>query len=114
MLGVVLAVNLRMLGVMKNVSFVALHKLLPWGILGFGINVFTGITEPWSLVVAGFMSFPLLRSYARLWQAGYSWRDVLHRPPAPDAIPVPVSRTASMVVLPSRLSATSTCPPAGV
>jgi len=43
LLGVVLAVNLRMLGVMKNVSFVALHKLLPWGILGFGINVFTGI-----------------------------------------------------------------------
>ena len=43
LLGVVLAVNLRMLGVMKNVSFAALHKLLPWGILGFGINVFTGI-----------------------------------------------------------------------
>ena len=31
-----------MLGVAKNISFVALHRLLPWGILGFGLNVVTG------------------------------------------------------------------------
>ena len=43
LLGVVLAVDLRMLGVMKSVSFTTLHRLLPWGILGFGINVLTGI-----------------------------------------------------------------------
>jgi len=42
-LGVVLVVNLRILGVMKNVSFAALHRLLPWGILGFGVNFITGI-----------------------------------------------------------------------
>lgn len=43
LLGVALVVSLRMLGVMKNVSFAALHRLLPWGILGFGINLLTGI-----------------------------------------------------------------------
>lgn len=43
LLGVVLVVNLRMLGVGKNISFAAVHRLLPWGILGFGINVVTGI-----------------------------------------------------------------------
>jgi hypothetical protein len=43
LIGVVLMVDLRMLGVMKNVSFPSLHRLLPWGILGFGINVMTGI-----------------------------------------------------------------------
>lgn len=43
LLGVVVVVNLRMLGVMKHVSFAALHRLLPWGILGFGINLITGI-----------------------------------------------------------------------
>src|SRR5437867_134514 len=43
LLGVVLAVDLRILSVMKNVSFAALHKLLPWAILGFGINVITGV-----------------------------------------------------------------------
>jgi uncharacterized membrane protein len=41
-LGVALIVNLRMLGVAKNISFAALHRLLPWGILGFGLNVSTG------------------------------------------------------------------------
>ena len=42
-LGVALVVNLRMLGVAKNISFAALHRLLPWGILGFGLNVSTGL-----------------------------------------------------------------------
>jgi uncharacterized membrane protein len=41
--GIVFLFNLRMLGVMKNVSFTALHRLLPWGILGFGVNLLTGM-----------------------------------------------------------------------
>jgi hypothetical protein len=41
--GVVLLVNLRMLGMMKNVSFAAVHQLLPLAIVGFGINAFTGL-----------------------------------------------------------------------
>ena len=43
LLGVVLLVDLRMLGVVKNVSFVTLHRLLPWGILGFALNLATGM-----------------------------------------------------------------------
>jgi len=41
--GVVVIVNLRMLGVITNVSFASLHRLLPWGILGFCINLLTGM-----------------------------------------------------------------------
>jgi uncharacterized membrane protein len=41
--GVVLLVDLRMLGFMKGLSFSALHRLLPWGVLGFGVNVITGM-----------------------------------------------------------------------
>jgi uncharacterized membrane protein len=41
--GVVLLVDLRMLGFMKGISFTALHRLLPWGVLGFGVNVLTGM-----------------------------------------------------------------------
>lgn len=41
--GIVFFVNLRMLGIIKNVSFNALHRLLPWGIVGFGINLLTGM-----------------------------------------------------------------------
>jgi hypothetical protein len=43
LLGVVLIVNLRMLGVMKSVPFPAFHAILPLGILGFALNVFTGM-----------------------------------------------------------------------
>jgi uncharacterized membrane protein len=43
LMGVVFIVDLRILGAMKNVSFVAVHRLLPWGILGFGLNLFTGM-----------------------------------------------------------------------
>lgn len=43
LLGVVLLVDLRVLGVLKGVSFVSLHRLLPWAAFGFGLNVVTGI-----------------------------------------------------------------------
>jgi len=51
-----------------------------------GINIATGIDQPWFLFPMFGMGIGLLRSYATLWQSGYSWRDVLSRPPAPDAI----------------------------
>jgi uncharacterized membrane protein len=41
--GVVLLIDLRMLGFLKGISFAALHRLLPWGVLGFGVNVLTGM-----------------------------------------------------------------------
>jgi uncharacterized membrane protein len=43
LLGVVLVVDLRVLGVMKGVSFKSLHRLLPWAALGFGVNIGTGM-----------------------------------------------------------------------
>jgi hypothetical protein len=41
--GVVFLVDLRVLGVMRGVSFASLHRLLPWAALGFGVNVVTGM-----------------------------------------------------------------------
>ncbi len=41
--GTVLAVSLRMLGAIKMVPFSAVHRLLPWGVLGFGLNLITGL-----------------------------------------------------------------------
>jgi hypothetical protein len=43
LIGVVLLIDLRMLGVMKGVSFSSLHRLLPWAILGFALNDASGI-----------------------------------------------------------------------
>ena len=46
----------------------------------FGINVATGLDTPWFLFPTFGMGIGLLSNYARLWQSGYSWRDVLTRP----------------------------------
>jgi hypothetical protein len=43
LMGVVFLVDLRVLGVMKGVSFASLHRLLPWAAFGFGVNVVTGM-----------------------------------------------------------------------
>src|ERR1700730_9888491 len=40
---VVFLVYLRVLGVVKGVSFASLHRLLPWAAFGFGVNVITGM-----------------------------------------------------------------------
>ena len=42
-MGVTLLLDLRMLGLMKSVPFAALHRLLPWGVLGFFVNTLTGM-----------------------------------------------------------------------
>ncbi len=43
LLGVVFLVDLRVLGLMRGVSFASLHRLLPWAAIGFGVNVITGM-----------------------------------------------------------------------
>jgi hypothetical protein len=55
----------------------------------FALNLATGINSPWFLFPAAGMGIGLLGNYAKLWQSGYSWRDVLNRPPAPDAVQAP-------------------------
>jgi serine/threonine-protein kinase len=45
-----------------------------------------GPQHPWFLIPAAAMGMGLMKRYSDLWQAGYSWRDVLHRPDAPDAV----------------------------
>jgi hypothetical protein len=41
--GVAALVDLRMLGMLKSVPFHALHRMMPWGILGYGLNTITGM-----------------------------------------------------------------------
>jgi uncharacterized membrane protein len=43
LIGVLLLVNLRMLGLIPMLSLGAVDRLLPWAVLGFGINVITGM-----------------------------------------------------------------------
>jgi serine/threonine-protein kinase len=66
----------------------------------FGINVATGLDTPWFLFPTFGMGIGMLKNYARLWQSGYSWRDVFSRPPAPDAVETLMTKGAR---LPRRL-----------
>jgi hypothetical protein len=83
--GVLLAVNLRILGVMRQVPFSEVHRLLPWGMLGFGANLITGmmffVGQPgqyvqnvpfyWKtgfLMIAGF-NFLYLTVFKKAWAA---------------------------------------------
>jgi serine/threonine-protein kinase len=66
-----------------------------------GINVATGIEQPWFLFPMFGMGIGLLRNYATLWQSGYSWRDVLRRPPAPDAVETTRVKGRGVAVLPT-------------
>jgi uncharacterized membrane protein len=50
LIGTIGMFDLRLLGMAKRVPIAALHRLIPWGILGYTINVITGsmflLTEP--------------------------------------------------------------------
>jgi len=50
LIGVIGMFDLRLLGMARRVPIAALHRLVPWGVLGYIINVVTGmmflVTEP--------------------------------------------------------------------
>lgn len=50
LIGTVGLFDLRLLGLGKRIPIAAMHRLVPWGVLGFGINAFSGLsflmTEP--------------------------------------------------------------------
>jgi serine/threonine-protein kinase len=65
------------------------EKFVRWAAISVGciaLNLVGGFGTPWSLFVSAAMGWGLLTSYSKLWQSGYSWRDVLARPPAHDAV----------------------------
>lgn len=41
--GPLLIINLRLLGVLKGISFGSVHRLLPWSMLGLTVNLITGM-----------------------------------------------------------------------
>jgi hypothetical protein len=84
--GVVLLLNLRVLGLMKAFAYTEVHRLLPWGMVGFALNLVTGmmffIAAPdqyttnapfqWKIVLVVLLGVHLLyfTSYDDAWQVG--------------------------------------------
>jgi hypothetical protein len=84
--GVLLAVNLRVLGVARQVAFADVHRLLPWGMLGFGVNLVTGmfffVGQPGQYV--GSSPFYWKIAFLMIAGANFLYLTVLKRPWAAD------------------------------
>lgn len=103
--GVVLLLNLRVLGMMKSLPFTDVHRMLPWGMVGFAMNLVTGmmffIAVPgqytanapfqWKILLLAALGANLLyfTSYDTSWKVG---RDE-------DASPLTKVMAASAIVL---------------
>jgi serine/threonine-protein kinase len=79
------------------------NAFVNWGAICGGLMLLDGVFQggglSWSLVPTFFWgAFGVLPQFWRLWEAGYSWRDVLHRPAAPDgaAARLGLSRRANL------------------
>jgi hypothetical protein len=75
------------------------HRLATYAAVNGGlllINIATTqLDPPWVLFPIAIWGMGLLKDYAKLWTSGYSWRDVINRPPAPDALEARAGRGAS-------------------
>ena len=64
LVGTIALFDLRLLGMAKRIPIAALHRLIPWGVLGYGINVVSGsfflMTEPDQYIYNPAFHFKLL------------------------------------------------------
>jgi hypothetical protein len=77
-----------------------------WGAVCGGLILLDGVFQggglSWSLVPTFFWGvFGVLPQFWRLWEAGYSWRDVFHRPAAPDGAAARLSRGSGGLAVPA-------------
>ncbi|HYK83276.1 MAG TPA: protein kinase [Gemmatimonadales bacterium] len=65
------------------------ERFITWASISSGVVVLhftTGGWDPALFAMAVWGAFGVLPRFFRVWHAGYSWRDVFHRPAAPDAL----------------------------
>jgi hypothetical protein len=62
--GILLIANLRLMGLMRAIPFSAVHRLLPWAVLGLVLNTVTGMG--WVLAAAN----QYVENYSFFWKIG--------------------------------------------
>ena len=65
-IGVILLINLKVFGFLPGVSFSTVDRLLPWAILGFGLNTITGMGFYAAAALTQYQSNP-----AFYWKLGF-------------------------------------------
>jgi hypothetical protein len=112
LVGSIGAFDLRLLGVMKRVPIAAMHRFIPWGILGFAINISSGVlfvlTEPDQYILNSSFHLKLLflaiaginagTFYLTSWRTVFGAVDVFEAPRRAKVIAV-ISLSAWMVVI---------------
>jgi hypothetical protein len=94
--------DLRLLGMAKRIPIAALHKLIPWGLLGFAINITSGslflLTEPDQYIYNPSFQFKVLFIMLAGANALTFYVTTYRRATAPDASP-DAPRTAKVVAV---------------
>ena len=93
LVGAIGSFDLRLLGVARRVPIAAMHRLIPWGLLGFAINICTGLlfllTEPDQYIYNPSFHFKVLALAIAGLNAGLfyvtSYRQVFGASPSLDA-----------------------------
>jgi cytochrome bd-type quinol oxidase subunit 1 len=89
LIGTIGVFDLRLLGVARRIPLVALHRLVPWGLVGYGINVTTGamfiMTEPNQYILNPSFHLKLLFMAVAGFNALAFYAVVYPRATAPDA-----------------------------
>jgi hypothetical protein len=100
LVGAIFLFDLRLLGIAKRIPIGALHKLIPWGLLGFGLTIASGIlfvlTEPDQYVYNPAFHLKLLFMIAAGLNASAFYLTSYRRATAPGA-PTEAPRLAKII-----------------
>ncbi len=100
LVGVIFLFDLRLLGVARRISIGALHKLVPWGLFGYGLTVVTGalfvVTEPDQYLYNPSFHFKLLFMAMAGLNASAFYLTSFRRASAPGA-PADAPRSAKVI-----------------
>lgn len=92
--------DLRLLGVGKRIPIAALHRLIPWGLLGYGINVASGLaflmTEPDQYIYNPAFHYKILFMAVAGFNATAFYLTTYRRATGPDA-PADAPRSAKII-----------------
>lgn len=100
LIGTVGLFDLRLLGLARRIPIAAMHRLIPWGLLGFGINAASGVafllTEPDQYVYNPSFHFKMLFMAAAGFNA-LAFYLTSYRGVTADGAPPDAPRTAKII-----------------
>lgn len=100
LIGTIGLFDLRLLGLGRRIPIAAMHRLIPWGLLGFGINVVSGLsflmTEPDQYIYNPSFQFKVLFMAAAACNALAFYLTSYRRATA-DGAPLDAPRTAKII-----------------